>query len=167
MKKLGALFLICAACAYSGSIFGQTTNGAFSISLSTDKPTVTTGSNVDIRIKLTNTSDHVVDCATAYVGGFDRRYLYDVLDENGKSVLKPGIDPERYPGGYQFCDLDPGTSTGNRGSRISWLYDLTKPGIYTVQVSRFIGNDEKQGVVKSNTITITVVAPEPPSAETK
>lgn len=164
MKTI-ALFLICAAYTHMSAVFGQTPNGAFSIALSTEKPTVTAGSNVDIRIELTNTSDHVVDCATAYVGGFDRRYLYNVLDKDGKSV--PGIDPERYPGSYQFCNLDPGESTGNGERLISWLHDFTKPGTYTVQVSRFIGNDEEQGVVKSNTITITVVAPEPPSADAK
>jgi hypothetical protein len=166
MKRL-ALPLICAVTAFVGGSFGQTAKDPFSITISADKPTVVAGSRVYVRIKLTNTSDHVVDCSTAMVGAFDRRYLYDVLDENGKSMIKTDIGPERYPGSYQFCNLDPGESTGNGERSISWLYDLTKPGTYTVQVSGFIGNDEKQGVIKSNTITITVVAPEPSSEEAK
>jgi len=36
------------------------------------------------------------------------------------------------------------------------LFDMSKPGTYTVQVSRGISSDEKKGAVKSNQITITV-----------
>jgi hypothetical protein len=89
----------------------------------------------------------------------DRRYLYDVRNEDGKSALKPDIDPDRYPISVQSCEFAPNEKLHDNESQISWLYDFTRPGTYTVQVSRFIGDDEKQGVVKSNTITITVVAP--------
>ena len=151
--KSGELLLACMISASTSVAIAQTAKDPFSITISADKPTVVAGSRVYIRIKLTNMSDHVVDCSSAMVGAFDRRYLYDVLDENGKSMIKTDIDPER----YQFCNLDPGESTGNGERLIRWLYDFTKPGTYTVQLSRFIGNDEKQGTVKSNTITITVV----------
>ena len=151
--KSGELLLACMISASTSVAIAQTAKDPFSITISADKPTVVAGSRVYIRIKLTNMSDHVVDCSSAMVGAFDRRYLYDVLDENGKSMIKTDIDPER----YQFCNLDPGESTGNGERSISWLYDFTKPGTYTVQLSRFIGNDEKQGAVKSNTITITVI----------
>jgi hypothetical protein len=45
--------------------------------------------------------------------------------------------------------------------------DFSQPGEYVIQVSRNIGDDEKQGVVKSNIITITVVAPPPEAAAPK
>ena len=151
--KSGELLLACMISASTSVAIAQTAKDPFSITISADKPTVVAGSRVYIRIKLTNMSDHVVDCSSAMVGAFDRRYLYEVLDENGKSMIKTDIDPER----YQFCNLDPGESTGNGERLIRWLYDFTKPGTYTVQLSRFIGNDEKQGAVKSNTITITVI----------
>jgi hypothetical protein len=40
--------------------------------------------------------------------------------------------------------------------RISGLYDLSQPGQYKIQVSRAISDNPKAGVVKSNTITVTV-----------
>jgi hypothetical protein len=136
----------------------------FSITISTDSPKVETGSDVDIRIKLFNTSDQAVDCSRWDSNGLDRRYIYDVRDEDGKSVEIPGEHHELRGGSWRGpCELAPGEST-NSGSRLSALYDFSKPGQYLVQVSRYIGTNEKRGVVKSNTITITVVEPPPPAA---
>jgi len=39
---------------------------------------------------------------------------------------------------------------------LSDLYDLSHPGQYTIQVSRAVSDKPKDGVVKSNTITVTV-----------
>lgn len=48
-------------------------------------------------------------------------------------------------------------------------YDMTKPGIYEVTVSRETAPDDpaKSVTVKSNTITITVPRPDPPAEEPK
>jgi PKD repeat protein len=44
----------------------------------------------------------------------------------------------------------------NASSRIGVLYDFTKPGRYTVQLSKYIGNKEKKNSqVKTFTITVT------------
>lgn len=136
----------------SRAIYAQT---PFSITISTDKQTVIAGSDVYIKIKLTNTSDGTVDCSSAYSNGLDRRYLYDVHDKDGKSVEKPGEHHELNGVSFSMCDLPPG-DTANGETRITTLYDLTKPGKYTVQLSRFIGKDEKEGLVKSNTLTLVV-----------
>jgi hypothetical protein len=42
------------------------------------------------------------------------------------------------------------------GDDISLLYDLSQPGAYTVQLSRTLSDDPKDGVVKSNAITVKV-----------
>jgi hypothetical protein len=42
------------------------------------------------------------------------------------------------------------------GDFISRLYDLSQPGDYTIQLSRAVSDDPKNGVVKSNVITVTV-----------
>jgi len=166
MKIYRAFLLILVALVTFNSAFGQTAKQPFTITISTDKPTVVAGSHVYIKIKLTNTSDHTVDRSTAYSNGLDRQYLYDVCDENGNSVEKPGEHHELNGVSLATGELAPG-ETANGETRITTLYDLTKPGQYTVQLSRFIGKDEKQGVVKSNTITITVVPADDTSSTQK
>ena len=54
-------------------------------------------------------------------------------------------------------DRKPG-DTFTRDLDVSGLYDLSQPGNYTVQVSRF--DDESKTWVKSNTVTITIVPAE-------
>jgi len=128
---------------------------AFSITIGMEKPSLKAGSDVWIKITLTNTSDHDIDCSSAYVNGVDRRYQYDVRDNTGLSMQKKTEHPELVPGSIQLCTLKPGESTTEE-SRISWLHDLSRPGKYTVQVSRGVSDNEKDGVVKSNTTAVTV-----------
>ena len=47
-------------------------------------------------------------------------------------------------------------SKTNKKLIISRFHDLTRPGNYEVQLSRVISNDEKNGLAKSNKITITI-----------
>jgi hypothetical protein len=158
MKRLHALILISLTGAVFGSGFGQTTEEPFSITISTDKPTITVQAapHVRIMIKLSNTSDHAVNCSAMVTNGLNRSYLYDVRDQNGKSIEIPGEHHELRGGSWEGpCELAQGESM-NASSRIGVLYDFTKPGRYTVQLSKYIGNNEKEGAVKSNTITITV-----------
>ena len=158
MKRLHALILISLIGAAFGPGFGQTEKEPFSITISTDNPTVTAqaGAHVRIEIKLSNTSNHALNCSAMVTNGLNRSYLYDVLDQNGKSTEIPGEHHELRGGSWDGpCELAQGESM-NASSRIGALYDFTKPGRYTVQLSKYLGNDEKEGVVKSNTITITV-----------
>ena len=60
--KSGELLLACMISASTSVAIAQTAKDPFSITISADKPTVVAGSRVYIRIKLTNMSDHVVDC---------------------------------------------------------------------------------------------------------
>jgi hypothetical protein len=166
MRIIRASLLTLMVFAAISSGFGQTAKPPFTITISADKPTVVAGSHVYIKIKLTNTSDHNVDRSTAYSNGLDRKYIYDVRDEDGKSVEKPGEHHELNGVSLAMGELAPGDSVDGE-TRITTLYDLTKPGQYTVQLSRYIGNDEKQGVVQSNTITITVLPAEDTSSTQK
>lgn len=127
----------------------------FTITISVDQPRIKAGSEAWITVKMTNTSDHEVDCTAMLVNGVDRRFHYDVEDESGKPMRKQDLHPENYPGSVQMCTLEPGHSVSHQ-TRISWLDDLTKPGEYTVQLSRGAGETEEEGTVKSNKITITV-----------
>jgi len=119
---------------------------------------VKAGSDVYITIVMTNFSDHPVDCSAWYVNGTDRRFRVDVRDSHGNSMKRPDVHPEMMPGSLQGLGstLQPGESTGPLQDRISWANDLSQPGVYTVQVSRVVANDEKNGLVKSNTISLTI-----------
>ncbi len=127
----------------------------FSVTLTTEKPVVKAGEEVWVRIQLTNKSKRDVNCTSADVGPVNLSYQYDVHDSAGNPVKKVIAHPELIPGHFRFCNLKPGESITN-DNRVSWLYDMTRPGKYVIQVSRVISDNEKSVVVKSNTITITV-----------
>jgi hypothetical protein len=156
MRKGCGLFLIsitAAACSvWSGP---QPSPQPFSIAIAPATAAVKAGEEVYIKIHMTNKSDHNVDCSSVYVNGVDRRYYYAVRDNNGNSVKRPIENLELYPGSIQLCTLKPGESTTG-GSRVSWLNDVSRPGKYVIQVSRGVSSNEKDGVVKSNKITLTV-----------
>jgi hypothetical protein len=120
-----------------------------------DEPAVKSGSGVFIKVQMTNISDHAVDCTAAYLGATDRKYQYDVRDDAGTSIKRRIIRPEQDAGSIEMCTLQPGEST-HRETQVSWLHDLTKPGKYTIQLMRGAAGDEKDGVVKSNIVTVTV-----------
>lgn len=162
MRTFRALLIICGIVAAACAGFGQPGKAPFTLTISTDKPTVVAGSHVFIKITQTNTSDRSIGCAAGDSNGFQIAFRYEVLDEAGKSVKIPGEHHELR--GFSWrgpCNLAPGEST-SRDSQITALYDLSKPGKYTVQVSSQASSDEKDGVIKSNVITITVLPAEGP-----
>jgi hypothetical protein len=57
-------------------------------------------------------------------------------------------------GGNQRLHLTPGQTAGMGVLPLGQLYDLRRPGKYTIQVSRV--DEETKTLVKSNTINITV-----------
>jgi hypothetical protein len=133
----------------------QPSNAELALRISAPQSTVKVGSDVYIKIEMTNISDHPVDCSSYIVSGTDRRFRVDVIDADDNSMKKKDIHPEMAPGSFASCMLDPGQSV-SRDDRISWANDLTRPGVYTIQVARVVGRDEKNGLVKSNKITVTV-----------
>ncbi len=138
----------------------------FAVTLSADKYQVTAGSPVDLIVVMTNKSEHDVDCTVNGSNALDRNYVYEVTDEDGQPV--PKIE-KKYHGGSSVwpCVLKPGQSSLPGGGRISVLYDFSRPGKYTIQVSRGLWGDENrpetagtgrdhQPFIKSNTIVVTV-----------
>jgi len=137
----------------------QSSQPPFSISITAEKPEIKAGSDVYIKIQMTNTANHAVDCTRAPSNGSDRAYQYEVREIGGappSKVARP--HPEIGETFHSWpCVLNPGESTTMDDSLISKLYDLSRPGKYSIRASRFISGDRKEnGVVKSNTITITV-----------
>lgn len=130
-----------------------------SIAISTPQSALKVGSEVRIEVTLTNTSNRRVLIQERNPA---TDYQIDVRDERGTAVpetdfgrklKEPPVIPmnSRNFGMY----LRPNEST-KENIALSDLYDLSHPGQYTIQVSRAVSNKPKDGVVKSNTITVTV-----------
>ena len=155
-KSLLSLLLIAAMCEATAVGMSGTAQKAFSITIGTEKAAVKTGSQVWVKIQLTNTSNREVDCSAAYVDGVDARYQYDVRGVGGNPVRKiVKQHPELVSGSIQLCTLKRGESTDG-GNDISTLFDMSQPGEYVIQLSRPVSSNPKDGVVKSNKIVVTV-----------
>jgi hypothetical protein len=137
--------------------FAQGHPAPFSLSLSADRTEVTAADEVVIKVRMTNTSDHDLNCSSMYAGGVDNAYQYLVKDAEGKPVGKrnrphPEIGDA---GSIVLCTLKPGESV-TRENRLSRLLDLSHPGKYVIQVARKAGDSEGKGTVTSNKLILTV-----------
>ena len=126
-----------------------------------DSYTVKAGSDVFIKVRLTNMSKRnlsIGDDSDSRTG-VDFFHQYAVRDNSGNSAQKRTI---RHPEigstghGWPARVLKPEKSLDVASDRISRLYDLTQPGKYTIQVARAVSGDPKDGEVRSNIITLTV-----------
>jgi hypothetical protein len=124
--------------------------------------TVKADSDVFIKVHLTNTSKRKLSL------GYDKdsrtnidfSHQYEVRDSKGNLAKKRPIShPEIGSTGHGWPAriLKPGESMDITGDYISRLYDMSRADAYMIQLSRSISGDPKDGVVKSNTITVTVM----------
>lgn len=157
MKTRFALLLLTTSAVFA-QVHSRGTKQPFTICISMDNPVVTVGSDVDMRVELTNTSKWDLSAGGILNRdtGIDSQFRFEVHDEQGKLVpIKAYPHPELAGGNAVVRTLKPNerfVETQGMGR----LYDLTKPGKYTIQVWRQISNNPKNGAIKSNIITITV-----------
>jgi hypothetical protein len=123
--------------------------------------TLKVGSELFITVHLTNVSKHnlAFDYDHDSRTGVSFAHRYEVRTSQGKSAQKRTIShPEIGSTGHGWPDqvVKPGESMDIKGDHISGLYDLSRPGEYTIQLLRPINDDPKGGFVKSNTITVTL-----------
>jgi len=116
------------------------------------------GAEVGIHVVKTNTSKYDEDWSdlpNGMASSFDK-YRYDVRDSNGNPVGERVIEPADSAATHaKYHKLAPGESQFTIAS-ITTLYDLSRPGKYTIQVSQPVSDNIQDGVVKSNTISVTV-----------
>jgi hypothetical protein len=158
MKKSALFFLWFALSSFEFSQ-ARPVRQPFTIVIQPQNGQPKSGSEVWINVRLTNSSNSDLDMS----GGFsdttrlDPNYHFDVRDEHGRPV------PKRV---YPHPELDTGSpvnrivkpqETFTEEQRVSALYDMKRPGQYVIQVWRRASENPKDGVVKSNVITITVV----------
>jgi hypothetical protein len=133
----------------------QSTNPPFRIAISPESSTVVAEADVWIKVSLTNTSDQEISEGVGYISGtnLDSTLRFEVRDKHGKLVPKRTYPhPELgYPGSVRFRTISLG-ATLTQDQRVSALYDMRKPGKYTIQVWRRNSDYD----IKSNIVTVTV-----------
>lgn len=115
---------------------------------------VKAGSPITLYLVVTNTSDHLIQ----YDPSLDRLHI-ELLNHQGglvpptergqKTLAYRGYENKAFS--YQ---IKPDGSVRGAEIPLNTIYDLSRPGEYTIQVSRF--DDTSKTWVKSNTITLTV-----------
>lgn len=128
------------------------------IVISTRHPVVNPGNPIEMAVKLTNTSQQVIDTSTSLnmQTGLDANLDIDIRSTSGVPALKKVYKHPELAAGQAY----PGRSL-NPGQTLKEDFDLTrayslKPGQYTIQVSWSVPKNLGGGVVKSNKITVTV-----------
>jgi hypothetical protein len=142
------------------------TQAPFSLNISAKDDTVRAGSEVRVKIVLTNTSNreiYIIHEKASDVGE-QAGFTLDVRDAGGMVVpfTRYGqlfFNHEAVTlGAPSPFDLKPGKTLKDE-IIVSKLFDLSKPGKYSIQVKR--QDDSSTAVVKSNTITVTVTPAAP------
>lgn len=144
-------------------------NPKFSLTIKAIKPEVALGADVDIEIKITNTSEDPLTFDFSHHGGLPDGYQYEVRDEQGALAVRVGKRYVQFPNGdsIELPRILPGSRTKGGvlpgksqlcAARISEVYLFDHPGKYTIQASRKLPDMPE---VYSNIITVTVVAPTP------
>ena len=137
----------------------QPVSQPFSIVISTRKPVVKVGSEVPVKITLTNNSNRELNTSAniSDLTGVDPNYSYEAHDSRGNPVkMKRHEHPELAFGHAIFGSVKPGESV-TTVQDISRLLDVDTPGKYVIQVSRRVPDPKNGALVKSNKIVITVI----------
>ncbi len=151
-----------------GSALALAAEPMISLSLTAVPSSVTAGDRITLKILITNGTDHMIELGHLNAtDGQEIEYRFEVRDSQGAEVPftrhgralngKPDKGDENLDCGD--CsgfgqDLLPGEKT-TAEIVISKIYELSKPGKYTIQASRVVG-DNANRIIKSNPVTVTV-----------
>ena len=128
----------------------------FELSLS-GETTASLSSGVWVRVRWTNTSSKALDSSANILDAtnVDPNFHFELRGKYGRPVPTKVYKFPETSGHAEFGTLEPGDSISHDVNLLR-LFELKQPGEYTVQVSRSIPEALGAGIVKSNTITITV-----------
>src|SRR5260370_18655616 len=158
MKRLSFL-LLCLTSAMPTLAHGRVGKQPFTVVIEAEQTEVKAGSDVWLRVSLTNNSDRDLDMSGGLnlSIGLDPNYRFEVRDDRGSVVPKRIYPhPELAPGRPINRTVKP-QETFTEEQRVSALYDMRKPGKYIVRVSRRASENPRDGEFKSNDVSITVV----------
>ena len=135
-------------------------NGAstpFTLTLEAEQNPIKAGSEVKVDITLRNSSNHPIAVG---LGLAEVDYALGVRDSQNR--IPPETDFARKSKGRVYFSnetvftLQPGETVPKEMLVISKFYDLSRPGRYTIQVSRTVPKELGGGTVKSDAITISI-----------
>jgi hypothetical protein len=168
MRTVGAWLIV--GIASVGSV-AQPIKPPFLVTIGAEAPATRTGpdsyeiragSDLFIKVRVTNTSKRNLllgddsDSRT----GVDFYHQYEVRDKMDNPMRKQPISHPEIGStfhGWPARALEPMASRDVASDPITHIYDLAKPGKYTIRMSRAITGNRKDGVVLSNTITVMVL----------
>src|SRR6267142_5173378 len=130
--------LYCFCLIVSLALCQQSNNPTFKIAITAENSTIVAGADISIKVSLTNTSNQDIYEGVMYKDGIglDSTFRFEVCDEHGKLVPKRTYPHEELrTGKVTFRTISAG-QTLTQPQPVSALYDLRKPGVYTIQVSR-------------------------------
>lgn len=132
----------------------------FTVVLTTENPNATLGSDVWVKVQWTNTSDKPLDSSANILDAtnVDPNFLFELVDADGHALPMKVYKFPQTSGHAEFGTLKPGETIAPNINLIR-LYDLKKPGKYTLQVARRVPEELGGGMIKSNKITIAIVSP--------
>lgn len=172
-RLLSITVLVFGAFAVADPPFGK---ASFSLTIRTSQDVVKAGSEVLVLITLTNISDHDLYDSVPVTSSPAGENSYGIEIRNDKGVRAPltrygyiargEVPPPEmnasqpgewmgslFTGSVLLVTVEPGKTSG-AAIRANELYDLSRPGKYSIQVTK--RDDENKTIVTSNTITVTV-----------
>ena len=135
------------------------TKPPFALSIRPLQTSVSAGSEVRIEIALTNIADHEIGILRSAA---EADYLVEVRDEQGKMAPDTEFGRRRKaPGSISVSTATPLYMLKPREVLkdeivVNRFHDMSVPARYAISVTRAIPEELGSGVVKSNTVTVTV-----------
>jgi hypothetical protein len=154
------------ACGFGQATESGKTNEPFQLTIAVSKQQFIAGDPVELSVRLTNTSNQELwkgGGASAPKRG-DTSYDYSCRDSMGNDVPRVKEDSE-------ILDIgDPGKLKPGESHEsmvvVSDVCNLSQPDVYEIQATHRNPGDPEHRLIKSNKITVTVVA-KPEAAELK
>jgi hypothetical protein len=148
----------------ASKVYSQAPAAPFSLKLDVSPGDAKAGSKIGMEVDLTNTTKKEVAIEICHGMSVECNFAIHVRDSNGNCVSATPYLTQPQFASTGGMGIAPG-ETKTFYSELSRLFDLSRPGTYTVQVSRsgrnmYINSDNSQVVVESDPVTFTV-APNP------
>ncbi len=158
LRKNLALFLFLLA---PSMVSAQANSGGqpFTITIAAGATEVKAGTDVCIKVTLTNNSPHDLNMSAGLIDGIDvnPNYRFDIHDESGKLVQKRVYPHPELATGKPYSYFVKPNEVYVQSQCPSTLWDMQTPGKYTIQVFRRELENSRTPEIGSNVVTVTVL----------
>jgi len=154
--KILSLLLLVAS--FVISTFAKAATPLFTIAISPENSQVMAGFPLRVKTLLTNTSNHPMNVSHE-LGELDLAYRYEVRDSGGRLLGQKKVETPAQ-GSVVVIMLKPGESSAGL-TDLSAGFDLTRPGVYSVQMRKPVSTDPNAEVIESNIVMVTVTEARP------